>query len=279
MNSLKYYTIIALVSFLGACKNAPDKKEPEMEITKSTIKEESVSYNADTTTLNGFVVYDEAIKTKRPVVLIIHEWWGLNDYVKSRARQLAALGYIAIAVDLYGNNKVADNPQDASELAKPIYANPSMAKKRFDAALAKIKTYSVADTNQMAAIGYCFGGAMVLNFARLGEKNLKGVVCFHGNLAGVPISKNIRNQKVLVCNGGADEYVNEEEIAKFKMQMDSIKADYTFKSYPDATHAFTNPASTEAGEKFHINIKYNAAADKASWDDMRAFFAEIFRKE
>lgn len=282
MNSFKFISVVSIASSLlfVACKNNPEKVKgnPENEIAKSTIIEENVSYNADTTALNGFVVYDDAIKTKRPVVLIIHEWWGLNDYAKSRARQLAALGYLAIAVDLYGNNRVADNPADASQLSGPIYDNPKMAKKRFDAAITKIKTYSVADTNQIAAIGYCFGGAMILNFARMGE-NLKGVVSFHGNLAGVPITHNIRNTKVLVCNGEADKFVSAEEISKFKKQMDSIKADYTFKSYPNATHAFSNPASTEVGNKFNIPIEYNAAADKASWNDMKIFFGEIFRKQ
>ncbi len=266
--------------FFVSCKNDKPKEIPEKEVVvvKSNLLEENVSYIADTTALNGFVVYDETIKTKMPVVLVVHEWWGLNDYAKSRARQLAQLGYLAIAVDLYGNNQTADNPEGASLLSGPIYDNPKMAKKRFDAAIAKIKTYSVADTTQMAAIGYCFGGAMVLNFARLGEKELKGIVSFHGNLKGVPISKNILHNKILVCNGEADKFVSPEEISTFKRQMDSIKANYTFKSYPNATHAFSNPASSSVGKQFNIPIEYNAQADSNSWNDMKAFFGTIFKK-
>ncbi len=289
MKSLKYFSVFTASTLLlfAACKSDTVKeisqetkvtKEPEKEIAKSTIIEENITYTADNTPLDGFVAYDSSIKTKRPVVLVIHEWWGLNEYPKIRARQLAALGYLAIAVDLYGNHKVAEDPADAGKLAKPIYANPKMAKKRFDAAMAKIKTYPVADITQMAAIGYCFGGAMALNFARLGESELKGIVSFHGNLSGVPITKSILKTKVLVCNGEADIYVNPDEISNFKKQMDSIKADYTFKSYPNATHAFTNPASTEVGKKYDIHIEYNEPADKASWNDMKTFFATIFKK-
>lgn len=280
---MKLKNILGIVAacctmFATACKNDKPKETTEIKVVKSSIKEENISYMADTTALNGFVVFDENIKTKLPVVLIVHEWWGLNDYAKSRARQLAGMGYLAIAVDLYGNNQTADNPEAASRLASPLYKNPNTAKQRFDAAIQKIKTYAMADTTKIAAIGYCFGGAMVLNFARLGEKELKGVVCFHGNLKGVPISKNILNNKILVCNGEADEYVTAEEITTFKKEMSAIKADYIFKSYPNATHAFTNPASTEVGENFHINIKYNAEADRASWNDMKDFFATIFKQ-
>jgi len=151
-----------------------------------------------------------------------------------------------------------------------------MAKQRFDAALSKIKSYAIADTNNIAAIGYCFGGAQVLNMARLGE-HLKGVVSFHGNLAGVPADKNLLKANVLICHGEADQFVSAEEVAKFKKDMDSIGAPYTFKSYPGATHAFTNPEATEKGKQFNIPIAYNAAADSTSWNDMKQFFGKIFK--
>ena len=151
-----------------------------------------------------------------------------------------------------------------------------MAKSRFDAALNKLKTYDQVDTNSIAAIGYCFGGGMVLNLARLGE-NLKGVVSFHGSLVGTPADKNLLKAEILVCHGADDQFVKPQEVAQFKKQMDSIGADYSFKQYPNATHAFTNPAATEKGEKFKIPIKYNGTADSASWNDMKDFFGRIFR--
>lgn len=151
-----------------------------------------------------------------------------------------------------------------------------MARTRFEAALNKIKAHPSADTSKIAAIGYCFGGTQVLNMAKLGVK-LNGVVSFHGNLAGVIPQKGLLAAKVLVCHGNADQFVPAEEIATFRKQMDSVNADYIFKTYPDATHAFTNPEATTKGEKFNIPIAYNAAADTASWNDMKAFFGDIFR--
>lgn len=242
----------------------------------SNLKEENITYSGDGITMDGYVVYDANKEGLRPAVLVVPEWWGLNDYPKMRARKLAELGYIAMAIDVYGNGKTVDNPDDAGKMATPFYQNPKMAKARFDAALNKLKTYSQADTNNIAAVGYCFGGGMVLNMARLGE-NLKGVVSFHGGLVGAPADKDLLKAKILVCHGADDQFVKPEEVAKFKKQMDSIGANYTFKQYPNAGHSFTNPRSTEVGEKFKIPVRYNAAADSASWNDMKDFFGRVLK--
>jgi len=241
-----------------------------------SLKEEDVTYTANGVTMDGYVVYDANREGKRPAVLVVPEWWGLVDYPKMRARKLAELGYMAMAIDMYGNGKIADNPGDASKATGPFYKDLKMTKSRFDAALAKLKTYSQVDTNNIAAIGYCFGGGVVLNVARLGE-DLKGVVSFHGSLIGAPANKDLLKAKILVCHGMADQFVKPEDVEKFKKQMDSIGADYTFKQYPNATHAFTNPASDANAEKFKMPVKYNPAADSASWNDMKDFFARIFR--
>jgi dienelactone hydrolase len=274
---MKYFnTVVCAAAFLfAACNNNASTSEKEMTTTPA-IKSESVSYGTDSAKLTGFVAYDSASTAKRPVVLVVHEWWGLNDYVKSRVKQLAELGYIAIAVDMYGDGKMGNNPDEAGKLAMPFYQNPALAKSRFDAALTKIKTYSQADTSKIAAIGYCFGGGMVLNVARLGEP-LNGVVSFHGSLLGTPADKNLLKAKILVCHGADDQFVKPEEVATFKKQMDSIGADYTFKQYAGATHAFSNPAATEMGQRFKIPIAYNAAADTASWKEMKDFFVKIFK--
>ncbi|MCP9753390.1 dienelactone hydrolase family protein [Ferruginibacter sp. HRS2-29] len=240
------------------------------------VKEEPVDYSDGSVTMKGFVAYDSNSTAKRPVVLIIPEWWGIGDYVKNRAKQLAELGYIAMALDFYGNAAQGETPETAGKLAEPFYKDPQLAKKRFDAALAKIKTFAQADTSKIAAIGYCFGGAQVLNLARLGE-NLAGVVSFHGNLVGVTPDKNKVKAKILVCHGENDQFVPKEEVEKFKKQTDSAGVAYTFKSYSNATHAFTNPEATEKGKKFKLPIEYNEAADKASWTDMKVFFSEIFK--
>jgi dienelactone hydrolase len=264
--------MLAIFATLSSCKETT-----KTENTKNmVIKEDAIEYKADSVNMKGYVYYDSLSTKKRPVVVVIHEWWGLNDYSKMRARMLAEMGYLAIAIDMYGNGATADNPTDAQKMASPFYANPQMAKARFDAALAKIKAYAVADTNQVAAIGYCFGGGLVINMAKLGE-DLKGVVSFHGSLLGVPANKDLLKAKVLVCHGAADEFVKMEEVDKFKKQMDSIHADYDVKVYPDTTHAFTNPNATAMGTKFALPIAYNAAADTASWKDMTNFFKKIFK--
>ncbi|MEI9934604.1 MAG: dienelactone hydrolase family protein [Ferruginibacter sp.] len=243
--------------------------------TTSSIKTEEVSYTVDGITMKGFVAYDSAYHKKRPAILVVPEWWGLDDYVKSRARQLAALGYIAMAVDMYGNGIIAANPAEATKLATPFYQSPQLGKLRFDAALDKIKEYKQTDTSKIAAIGYCFGGGVLLNAVRLGTP-LKGVVSFHGNLIGAPADKNLLKAKIFVCQGGADKFVTPTEVAAFTKQMDSIGADYTLKVYPNATHAFTNPDATAIGKKFSLPIEYNPAADKASWNDMKKFFNKLF---
>jgi dienelactone hydrolase len=240
------------------------------------IKELDVPYAGDGITMTGYIAYDTTIETKRPAIIVIPEWWGLNDYPKMRARELAKLGYIAMAIDMYGNGLHTDSPAVAGTLAKQFYNNPKSAKARIDAALVALKSFMQTDTSKLGAIGYCFGGAMALNAARLGEP-FKGVVSFHGNLIGVPANKDLLKAKILVCHGEADQFVTKEEVDKFKKQMDSIKADYTFKSYPDATHAFTNPKATEIGKKWNMPIAYNAAADSASWKDMQMFFDSIFK--
>jgi len=273
--------LLAAGSVFTACNNQPtaeEEKSQKKEGDSAThkIKEENVSYTSADSTMNSFIAYDESIDKKRPAVLILPEWWGLNDYTRARARQLAAMGYIAMAVDLYGFGRTADTPDSAQKLAAPFYKDPHIAQIHFDAALAKLKTYPQTDANNVAAIGYCFGGAQVLNIAKQGE-DIKGVVSFHGNLAGVPARKDRLRAKILVCHGEADQFVKPEEVAMFKKQMDSIGADYSFKSYPGATHAFTNPNATAVGQKFNMPIAYNAAADSASWKEMKQFFDKIFK--
>lgn len=240
----------------------------------SDIKEEKITCKVDGKNYNDVVVYDDNLKGKRPGILVVPEWWGLNDYTRSRAKQLAELGYIAMAIDMYGDGKIAANPEEAQQLAGIYYKNPTLTKTRIDAAISQLKSYPQTDSSKMAAIGYCFGGFVVLNAAKLGA-DLKGIVTFHGGLTGVKPDKNLLKAKILVCHGGADEFEN-PHVAEFKKQMDAIGADYTFKIYPDATHAFSNPGATANGEKFNMPIKYNEAADIASWNDMKDFFKELF---
>ncbi len=272
--NLKNYFPAVSILLLMACNSNNKKNNPAME---PKLKEENITYKLDSLTMDGFIVYDENIEGKRPAVIVVHEWWGLNDYSKMRARELAKLGYIAMAMDMYGNGQRAENPDSAGKLATPFYTNPEMAKKHFDAALYRLIIQPQTDTTRIGGIGYCFGGGMLLNFARMGT-DLNGIVSFHGSLTGTPVDKNLLKAQLLVLHGADDKFVPQSEVATFKKQMDSIGANYSFISYPGATHAFTNPNATAVGEKYKIPIAYNAAADTASWKAMKEFFETIFKK-
>jgi dienelactone hydrolase len=262
-----------------SCNNSSSTVDEKKDTTTAVaqLTEDNTSYSAGSTNMNGYVVYKDSGQEKRPAVLVVPEWWGLNDYAKGRARQLADLGYVAMAVDMYGNGQTAANPDEAMKLAGPFYQNPQLTQTRLDAALQKLKTYPEVDTNNIAAIGYCYGGYVVLNAAKLGEP-LKGVVSFHGDLSGVKPDKNLVKAKVLVLHGEADPLVKPEVVQQFKHQMDSAGVAYTFKSYPNAKHAFTNPAADSVENKFHIGVGYNAEADKQSWSDMKEFLHNLFGK-
>ncbi len=273
-----YHKVLFLLPFVmaTACNNATKEGAANKETLHIT--GHSVTYNADTIKAEGYVAYNDAQEGKRPGVLIVHEWWGLTDYARERAKQLASLGYIALAVDMYGSGRLAADPKEAQDLATPFYKDPNLAKTRLEAGLDQLKSFPETDTANIAAIGYCFGGYVVLNSAKLGA-DLNGVVSFHGGLGGAPPQKDALKAKILVCHGEADQFVSDAEVKTFKKQMDSVSANYTFRTYANATHAFTNPQATEIGKKFSMPIEYNAAADTASWNDMKNFFDQVFLKQ
>jgi len=241
----------------------------------ASIKGEEITYSDGATILKGYVAYNEEQEGKRPAIIVVPEWWGCGEYVRIRARMLAELGYIAIAVDMYGDGKIANNPGEAQAFAGVFYKDPALGKSRIEAAIKKISSYAQTDVNKLGAIGYCFGGSMVLNAAKLGM-DFKGVVSFHGGLAGVPAAPGVTKAKILVCHGGADKFVSDGDIKNFKDNLDAVKVTYAFNSYDGATHAFSNPDATATGKKFSMPIEYNEAADKQSWKDMKEFLGKVF---
>jgi dienelactone hydrolase len=172
---------------------------------------------------------------------------------------------------MYGSARQGENPDEAEKLAGPFYADTALVKSRLRAALEKAWSYDQADKNRVAMMGYCFGGYISLMAAKM-NMPLRGAVSFHGNLAGTANN----NVPILVLHGEADNFIPADQVAAWRKSMDSLGAQYTFKSYPGATHAFTNPNATEKGKKFNMPIEYNAAADSASWNEMKAFFEKIF---
>ena len=239
------------------------------------IESQPVTYTADTT-LRGVVVTDSALSGRRPGVLVVHEWWGLNDYIKRRAGMLAELGYTALAVDMYGDGKTADNPGDATTLMNSVLGNMQAGEARLRAAYDFLRAHPTVDPDRIGAIGYCFGGAMVLHAARIGMP-LRGVVSFHGALGSfhTPGPGEVK-AKILVCHGAADSLVPDSDVAAFKQQMDAAQADYRFVAYPGALHSFTSREADVNAQKYGLPLKYDAAADKQSWEDMKEFFERAF---
>lgn len=241
------------------------------------IQVKTVEYSSQGVEMKGYLAYDDAVKGVRPGVLVVHEWWGLNDYAKRRARMLAALGYTALAVDMYGGGKQAMHPDDAKKFSSELMGKFDVAKARFETAMDFIKKQPTVDPGRIAAIGYCFGGGVVLNMARQGA-DLKGVVSFHGSLAPVkPAAPGEVKAKILVLNGADDKFVPKEQIEAMKNEMANANVDYKFINYPGAIHSYTNPDSTAYGKKFKLPLGYNAAADKKSWQDMKDFLIMIFK--
>lgn len=280
---LRYLSLTFLAMLAFACNNekasgTTDTNNGDSTQTAMNIVEEPVSYAAPYTKDSslGYIAYDKNKEGRRPVVLVVHEWWGAGDYVRTRARQLAELGYLAMAVDMYGGQKQGPDPESAGKLATPFYQNPDLTRQGLDAAIARIRQHPQADTGRIAAIGYCFGGYTVLNAAKLGS-DFKAVVSFHGDLTGAPVDKNKLKAAVLICHGEADSFVPQSQVDAFRKSMDSAGANYTFKSYPNATHAFTNPNATDMGKKFNLPISYNAAADSASWAEMKNFLSSVLK--
>jgi len=235
-----------------------------------------VTYASDTLTMHGYLAYNDSLSGKRPGILVVHEWWGLNGYARKRAEMLAGLGYVALALDMYGNGKQAAHPDDAGKFAGEVSQNLPLMTSRFLAAMNYLRNDEHVDTSRIGAIGYCFGGGVVLQMAREGV-NLKGVVSFHGALATKhPAEKGKVKARVLACNGASDKFIPADDIRKFKAEMKAAGVDYKFVNYPGAVHSFTNPASTELGKRFNLPMAYNAAADKGSWREMQSWLKKAF---
>jgi dienelactone hydrolase len=235
-----------------------------------------VSYPAGSVTAKGFLAAPEG-EGKHPGVLVVHEWWGLNDYARERAEKLAALGYVALAVDMYGDGKVAGHPKDAGAFAGAVMKDMPEAKKRFEAALKFLAKQPEVDAGQLAAIGYCFGGGIVLQMACDDVPGLKAVASFHGSF-GTEIPAGVKpTARVLVCHGADDTFVSPEAVQAFKDRMKAGGVDMTFVSYPGAKHGFTNPDATKKAEEYGLNIGYDAKADKESWRELLGFLKKSLK--
>jgi dienelactone hydrolase len=248
-------------------------------MAQAEVQGKEVTYSANGTLLKGYIAYDDAIQGKRPGVLVVHEWWGLDDYARKRAWILAQLGYTALALDMYGEGKQAHHPDEAGKFAGELAKNLPLAKTRFEAAMEYLRQQKNVDAKNIAALGYCFGGSVVLQMARLGE-DLKGVVSFHGNLATAnPAQPGEVKARIISFTGTDDPMIPAEQVAAFRQEMEKAGADYKAVTFAGAKHSFTNPAADEYGRKFNLPLAYDAAADKASWNETTNFLAGIFKQE
>jgi dienelactone hydrolase len=239
------------------------------------IVKKAVDYQQGGQALVGWLVYDNSVSGSRPGILVFPEWWGLTDYPKSRAEQLAKLGYVAFAADMYGKGAVTDDPEQAGQMMNKVKGDNDLLRARAAAAMDQLKNSPGVDGKKIAAIGYCFGGSVALELARSGA-DLAGVVSFHGGLdtPRPEDAKNIKG-KILVCTGGEDAFVPSSQVAAFEEEMRNANVNWQVNVYGGAHHAFTNPDA----DSHHIpNIAYNAQADHRSWEAMQVFFDEVFGK-
>lgn len=239
------------------------------------IKTKAVTYEHNGTAMTGFLYWDDAIAGTRPGILVFPEWWGLNDYAKKRAEQLAGLGYVAMASDLYGQGKVTDDPKVAGTIAGTLRKDPKEWMGRARAAMKTLMGAEHVDKSKIGAIGYCFGGSTALELANTGAP-LAAAVGFHAALPPITAekAKDIK-ARILIAHGADDAFISEESIRETKAAYDAAKVHYRFLAYPGAVHSFTVPGADDRNIK---GIRYNAAADRQSWQDMRMLFAEAFGK-
>lgn len=242
---------------------------------EAAVQTKTVSYKHGDLECKGFLAWDDAVPGKRPGVLVVHEWWGLDEYARSRAQQLAKLGYVAFACDMYGNGKVAEHPDDARKMAGVVRMNIDDWRKRAQVSLEVLKAQPQCDNNKLAAIGYCFGGSTALQLAYSGA-DLKAVATFHAALP-TPTADEAKAVKarVLICHGGADTFIPEAAIKSFRESLDNAGAKHEFASYPGVVHSFTVPG---ADARNLPGMKYDKQADEDSWSRMTKLFAEQFGK-
>jgi dienelactone hydrolase len=271
MKKLFLLAIPAIVASCGQTQQSSEQPDPMQNIVGT-----EVTYEGDSITMKGYVAYDASLTGPRPGVIVVHEWWGHNSHARNSADKLAKAGYVAFALDMYGDGKQVDHPKDAGAFASAVMEDFEGAKARFEAAMNALKSNPACDTARIAAIGYCFGGGIVLNLARQGA-DLDAVATFHGSIDPmVPATPGSVKGKILVMNGADDPFVALEAIEAFKAEMEAAGVSYEFVNYPGAVHAFTNPEATEKGQKFELPLEYNAKVDSLSWQKLEQFLGSVF---
>ncbi len=240
---------------------------------EAAVKTEIVSYKVGNKTFKSFLAWDDAVKGKRPGVLVFPEWWGVNEYAHKRAEQLAGMGYVALAADMYGDGKTTEHPEEAGAMAGAVRKDIKEWEARAQAALKVLRDNPNVESKKVAAIGYCFGGSTALQLAYTGA-DISAAVSFHGALI-IPDDQQVKaiKAKILICHGAADSFIPEETALQVRNALEKGKVDYEMQYYGGAQHSFTNP---DADKKGMQGIAYNAKADHRSWAAMTRLFQEVF---
>jgi len=266
-----------LTTLIFACTPVqPGENSSDDEAAVPEIQTQQINYTVDGQNFVGWLAWDSASKEKHPGVIVVHEWWGHNDYARHRAEMLAGMGYTAFALDMFGDGKNAQHPDDAMAFTQEALGNAERARTRFVKALEILKNHPTVDPEKTAAIGYCFGGSVVLEMARAGV-DLDGVVSFHGGLGTEHPADSTMSVKILVCTGAEDPMAPKETVQALAAEMQAAGVSYEIISYPGAKHAFTNPAADSLGKKFNLPLAYNVNADTSSWNSASAFLEKLFR--
>jgi dienelactone hydrolase len=255
-------TLLAMVTILALVAGA-----------HAAVQTKTITYKDGDVECIGYLVFDDAISGPRPGVLVVHEIWGLNDYARSRAEQLAKMGYIALAADMFGGGKASDHPQEAMAMGRKVRQNIDAWRRRALAGIDALKAQPQCDPSRLAAIGYCFGGSTVLELAYAGTP-LKAVVSFHGApVAARPDEVKDIKAAILMCHGADDSLIPASAIKAFRDPLDQGGVKYEFVAYPGAVHSFTVPGAENHGVK---GLKYDKHADEDSWKRMADLFKEKF---
>ncbi|UCF21123.1 MAG: dienelactone hydrolase family protein [Gemmatimonadota bacterium] len=274
MRSLRRLTAVPIALLIGSLGCSREEAGEAQQAAEAQVQTREIDYQYGDEPLQGFIAWDAAMAEKRPGVLVVHEWWGHNQHARNQARRLAEAGYVGFALDMYGKGKLATHPEDAQAMAMEATRDPAVTAGRFNAALERLKQDPHVDPERIAAIGYCFGGAVVLTFARAGA-DLDAVASVHGGMPEpAAVDSGAVKARILVLTGGADPLVPPERVAAFADEMRAAGVDIEVISYPGVRHSFTNP---EAGQLGIDALAYDAEADRRSWAAILEMLEEVFR--
>ncbi|MFD0932219.1 dienelactone hydrolase family protein [Psychroflexus salinarum] len=268
---------IALTACKSEKKNNTEKDEIDVIIEENEVKVigEEISYETDSTIMKGYIAHNEAMEGKSPGIIVVHEWWGHDEFAREKADELAELGYVALSVDMYGQGKQAKHPDEAMEFSSNVMKNFDTAKQRFMAAIETLKENENVNPNKISAIGFCFGGSVALAMANSGS-DLDAVAVFHSGLELPVMPNEDLKAKLLIQNGAEDMMITDEQEKEFKAQLEAINADYEYIAYEGVKHSFTNKDADSLAKKYDLPLAYDKEAATKSWERMTNFFEEVY---